>query len=82
MVPQQDLDGQIEGLDEYSAIEEEGEEDGTGIALPGYRPKPGQYHGPRFPPQAPPLVPGDTASDVLAADLRHRDVLQNKAVDW
>lgn len=67
-------------MDEYSIIEEE--EDGTGIALPGFKPHPSRYHGPQFPPQAPPLVPEETSSDVLAADLRQRDVLQNKAVDW
>ncbi|XP_013407678.1 protein TALPID3 isoform X2 [Lingula anatina] len=64
--------------------EEEDELSEPGIALPGYRPQSSAYHGPPFPPVPPPptLEPAGPSSDILAADLRRRNLLENKAQDW
>lgn len=54
-----------------------------GISLPGYRDRPpGEYHGPVFPPKAPPPPSVQPSSDVLAAGIRRRDLMQNQAVEW
>ena len=53
------------------------------ISLPGHQePRHEAYHGPQYPPQAPPLVPVTQSSDVLAADIKRRDILQNQATEW
>ena len=67
-------------MQESSSSEDELPE--PGISLPGYREKPrGDYHGPAFPPKVPPSHQ-DVASDVLAAGIRRKDVLENQAVEW
>ncbi|CAH1792170.1 unnamed protein product [Owenia fusiformis] len=63
----------------------EGEDETPGITLPGYRVPQGQYNGPEFPPRVHPPPPREVcmpSSDILAADLKRRDMLENKAVDW
>ncbi|XP_070577910.1 protein TALPID3-like isoform X1 [Ptychodera flava] len=57
--------------------------DGTGISLPGYSERPSEYNGPPFPPQQPPpQVVAFPSSDVLADDIRRRDLLEDRAVHW
>jgi hypothetical protein len=57
--------------------------DSAAIDLPGFKALPtAVYHGPEFPPQAPRMAQAPPTSDVLANDIRRRDVLQNKALDW
>ena len=55
--------------------------DSDAIDLPGFKapPKPA-YHGPVFPPQAPPIA--TPTSSVLANDIRRQDLLQQQALDW
>ncbi len=61
---------------------EEDELPEPGISLPGYRGSPKRdYHGPPFPPKAPPANQG-LSSDVLAAGIRRKDVLENQAIQW
>ncbi|XP_046576486.1 LOW QUALITY PROTEIN: TALPID3 protein-like [Haliotis rubra] len=72
--------------------EEEEEEDfdqsGVGIALPGHQPPPEpEPYGPEFPPPVARLpqsmkLESQITSDMLAEDLRQRDLMQNKAVQW
>ncbi|XP_072170263.1 TALPID3 protein-like [Diadema setosum] len=72
--------------------EEEEEEDpddahwtgSTGIALQGVTERQPSYHGPVFPPrQPPPTEPVRVvSSDQLAAGISHRELLQNRAVEW
>ncbi|XP_072030129.1 protein TALPID3-like [Amphiura filiformis] len=67
-------------VEESSSSEDELPE--PGISLPGYRGSPRRdYHGPPFPPKAPPPNQG-LSSDVLAAGIRRKDVLENQAVEW
>ncbi|XP_074662828.1 uncharacterized protein LOC141915258 [Tubulanus polymorphus] len=55
---------------------------GEGVTLPGYAAsKPPVYHGPVFPPQAPPPLPAPT-SNQLAEHIRTVDSAENKAVEW
>ncbi|CAG5116718.1 unnamed protein product, partial [Candidula unifasciata] len=67
------------------------EQSGEGIRLPGYEPKTAPYSGPSFPPQirnpgwadgAGEVVAAQQMSDVMAEDLRRRDMLENNAVIW
>lgn len=69
------------------------EQAGEGIRLPGYEPKNAEYSGPAFPPSVKRTdadwaaagregQPGGLVSDVMAEDLRRRDVLENNAVMW
>ena len=58
-----------------------------GISMHGaIAPRQPPYHGPAFPPQQPPPRLPDTttlpSSDQLAAGIRRRELLQNRAVDW
>lgn len=59
-------------------------ESAIGLELPGYQPEElpeEQYNGPAFPPK----LPSDDrqlTSDLIAEDIRRRDILQNKATEW
>lgn len=79
----------IEDGDEESSGDEQ---TGEGIQFPGYEPKVPEYSGPSFPPQLSrpdPMVGGETVatvaplvSDVMAEDLRSRDILEHNAITW
>ena len=67
-----------------------------GLQFPGYEPRPqAEYSGPSFPPQKAAAGGGDwmaggsqapprqsQLSDVMAEDLRRRDLLERNAVYW
>ncbi|KAL4237536.1 hypothetical protein ACF0H5_002250 [Mactra antiquata] len=64
--------------------EEEDVETGTGLELPGYQPEelPEEpNYGPAFPPKLP-SNDRQLSSDLIAADIKRRDLLQNKATEW
>lgn len=59
-------------------------ETATGLELPGYQPAQGPeevYRGPKFPPQ---VVSGDRqiTADLIAENIRQRDLLQNSCMEW
>ena len=59
-------------------------ETGTGLHIPGYQPvKPPEqpYEGPSFPPKQP-SAERQLTSDIIAEDIRRRDMMQNKATEW
>lgn len=59
-------------------------ESATGMELPGYQPEEipeEQYNGPAFPPKLP-STDRQLTSDLIAEDIRRRDILQNKATEW
>ncbi|KAK3702737.1 hypothetical protein RRG08_042722 [Elysia crispata] len=72
------------------------EQSGQGLQFPGYEPRPqAEYSGPSFPPQKAAAGGGDwmaggsqapprqsQLSDVMAEDLRRRDLLERNAVYW
>ncbi len=58
------------------------QEEDTAILLPGYQPKPSVYHGPKFPPEVPPLARDLTSTDVLDDRQRRRDLLESHARNW
>lgn len=66
-------------------VEEDADvETATGLELPGYQPEEvpaQQYDGPTFPPKMPSADRQFTA-DLIAEDIRRRDLLQNKATEW
>ena len=70
--------------DESFSDEDAGIETATGLQYPGYQPvePPAQpYHGPAFPPKQP-SGERQLTSDVIAEDIKRRDLLQNKATEW
>ncbi|XP_005110510.2 TALPID3 protein, partial [Aplysia californica] len=82
-----DLDKTI--TEEDSDLDQTGE----GIQLPGYEPRVAEYSGPSFPPKTgksgpdwmaggEQMQPPQQISDVMAEDLRRKDVLENNAVYW
>ncbi|XP_033625294.1 TALPID3 protein-like [Asterias rubens] len=74
-VADEDVEPQNESEDELPA---------PGISLPGhYSETRRPYHGPPFPPQAPPSIPSRAgpSSEQLAADMR-KDLIENKALEW
>ena len=59
-------------------------ETGTGLHIPGYQPVRApeqQYEGPVFPPKQP-STERQLTSDIIAEDIRRRDMMQNKATEW
>ncbi|CAL1539920.1 unnamed protein product, partial [Lymnaea stagnalis] len=68
------------------------EQSGEGINLPGYVAPYSEYSGPEFPPTNKPKAdwtagesqgrPVTLVSDVIAEDLRQRDILESNAVHW
>ena len=59
-------------------------ETATGLQFPGYQPVETPevpYNGPVFPPKQP-STERQLTSDLIAEDIKRRDLLQNKAMDW
>ncbi|XP_053401553.1 protein TALPID3-like isoform X2 [Mercenaria mercenaria] len=59
-------------------------ESAIGLELPGYQPEEvpeEQHNGPAFPPKLP-SADRQLTSDLIAEDIRRRDILQNKATEW
>ena len=57
--------------------------EGPELAIPGYSaPERRPYLGPEFPPKAPALVEPPRDSDDIAAQIRERDAVQGKAMEW
>ncbi|KAL3874047.1 hypothetical protein ACJMK2_037111, partial [Sinanodonta woodiana] len=81
-VPVENEQEQEEEEEETFVEEEDADvESATGIELPGYQAPehpPQEHHNLEFPPS------GDRqmTSDIIAEDIRRRDALQNKAVEW
>ncbi|XP_022081340.1 TALPID3 protein-like isoform X2 [Acanthaster planci] len=70
--------------DDEPQEESEDELPTPGISLPGrYTEMERPYHGPPFPPQAPPPDPSmvGPSSEKLASDIR-RDIMENAAMEW
>ncbi|KAK3597345.1 hypothetical protein CHS0354_034588 [Potamilus streckersoni] len=83
-VPIENDQAQEEVEETYVEEEDADVESATGIELPGYQaPEPPlqQQRKPEFPPRP---FSGDRqmTSDIIAEDIRRRDALQNKAVEW
>jgi hypothetical protein len=69
---------------------------GEGLELPGYHQKQTRYHGPEFPPkrqhddgpmphivrERPDVLVQEITSNMIAGDIRRRDMLERNAVDW
>ncbi|XP_064621520.1 TALPID3 protein-like [Lineus longissimus] len=80
-------------MDESSIMEDQ---QGEGLEFPGYHQKQTRYHGPEFPPRVqrdedpmphiikkrPNVLVQEISSDVIAGDIRRRDMLERNAVDW
>lgn len=70
--------------DESFTDEDADVETATGLEFPGYQavePTTQPYHGPSFPPKQP-STDRQLTSDLIAEDIKRRDILQNKATEW
>ena len=64
--------------------DEDDVETAIGMELPGYQPVESpevQYNGPVFPPKQP-SIDRQLTSELIAEDIRRKDMLQNQANDW
>ncbi|XP_052275900.1 TALPID3 protein-like isoform X2 [Dreissena polymorpha] len=76
-------DDTLQDEDDYDDDNDDNE-DGTGLEYPGYKREEVeevQYNGPVFPPKMP-SSERQLTSDLIAEDIRRRDLLQNKANEW
>ncbi|KAI8479899.1 hypothetical protein Bbelb_423390 [Branchiostoma belcheri] len=75
-----EVEDEAEEIDE---IERDLKQPGTGMTVEGDMREEGrEYHGPPFPPQPPPPEVVQPSSEVLAEELRRRNQVENRAVEW